>query len=102
MKNTIYFFLMLMMMGISGCNMQQIDNWNPPSLEVMFDEKPLIFDPSVVYMGTVVGQVLSQEMGNGVTRISIALDDQYDELKKNNLAAVVTNGRLHLKRLSAF
>ena len=62
----------------------------------------MIFDSSVVFMGTVVGRILSREMDNGVARVSIALDGQYDNLKKTNLAAVVKNGRLHLNVFSGY
>jgi len=101
MKKTVCFIL-LVMMGLLGCSVQQIENGNPSAVGVMFDDEPHLFDSSVVYMKTVVGQILSREMGNGVTRISIALDGQYDDLKKNNVAAVVKNGRLHLKQFSGY
>lgn len=102
MRKTACFFLMVMMFALPGCSLQQIDNKNTSDLAVMFDAVPLIFDSSVVYMGTVVGQMISRETANGVARVSIALDSPYDALKRNNLAAVVKNGRLHLKRFSGY
>ena len=100
MKKTVFFILMVMVMGLPGCSVKSIGSGNPTGVGVMFDGDPLIFDSSVVFMGTVVGQIFSREIGNGVTRVSIALDGQYDDLEKTNLAAVVKNGRLHLNILS--
>ncbi len=102
MKKTISIILMVMVIGLPGCSVEPIGSGNPSGVGVMFDGEPLIFDSSVVFLGTVVGQILSQETGNGVTRVSIALDGQYDDLKKNNLAAVVKNGRLHLNMFSGY
>ena len=100
MKKTVFFILMVMVMGLPGCSVKPIGSGNPTGVGVMFDGDPLIFDSSVVFMGTVVGQIFSREIGNGVTRVSIALDGQYNDLEKTNLAAVVKNGRLHLTILS--
>ncbi len=100
MKKWSLFILMTMIVGLSGCNVQQIGS--PSGVGVVFDGEPLIFDSSVVYMETVVGRMISREMGNGVTRVSIALDDQYAGLKKTNLVAVVIDGRLHLAVLGGY
>lgn len=100
MKKSVYFILMVMVIGLPGCSVQPIGNGNSSGVGVMFDGEPLIFDSSVVFMGTEVGRILSREMNNGVARVSIAVDGQYAHLKKNNLAAVVKNGRLHLNVLS--
>ena len=78
---------MVVIVGLPGCSVQQIEN--PSGIGVMFDGEPPIFDSSVVFMGTVVGRILSREWGNGVTRIFIVLDSQYEDLKKNSLAVVV-------------
>jgi len=102
MNKKVFFILMAMMIGLPGCSVRQIDRMNPSGVGVMFDGEPLIFDSSVVFMGTVVGQMLSRESGNGVTRVSIALDGQHEALKKTNLAAVVKNGQLHLIMLSGY
>lgn len=100
MKKFVFFVLMVVIAGLPGCSVQQIGNSS--GVGVMFDGEPVIFDSSVVYMGTVVGRILSREWGNGVTRISIALDSQYEALIKNSLAAVVKNGRMHLNLLSGY
>ena len=100
MKKRVLFILMVLLIGLPGCSVQPIGSGNPPSVGVLFDGEPLIFDATVVFMGTVAGRILSREMGNGVTRVSIALDGQFDDLEKTNLAAVVKNGRLHLNRFS--
>lgn len=102
MKKSVYFILMVLVIGLPGCSVQPIGNGNPSGVGVMFDGEPLIFDSSVVFMGTVVGRILSREMNNGVARVSIALDGQYDNLKNNNLAAVVKNGWLHLNVFSGY
>ncbi|MBC2712688.1 MAG: hypothetical protein HGJ94_17385 [Desulfosarcina sp.] len=99
MKKSVVLFLM-MMVCLSGCSVPQIGS--PSGIGVMFDGNPVIFDSSVVHMGTVVGQILSREWGNGVTRVSITLDGQYEDLKKANMAAVVKNGRLHLNAFSGY
>jgi len=102
MNKTVCFILMAMMIGLPGCSVQRIDRMNPSGVDVIFDGDPLIFDSSVIFMGSVVGQMLSRESGNGVTRVSIALDSQHEELKKTNLAAVVKNGQLHLHMFSGY
>jgi hypothetical protein len=102
MKKTLCFILMVMMMGLAGCSVEQINNGNPSGVWVMFDGEPLLFDSSVIYMGSVVGRVISRETGNAVTRVSIDLDGRHHDLKQNNMAAVVKNGRLHLRRFSGY
>ena len=99
MKKTVLFVLMVMAMG---CSVSPIGDGNPSAVGVMFDGDPLIFDSAVIFQGTVVGQILSQEVVNGITRVSIALEGQPDDLKKNNLAAVVKNGRLHLIQFAGY
>ncbi|MEE4112939.1 MAG: hypothetical protein V2I40_09010 [Desulfobacteraceae bacterium] len=94
--------ILMMVIGIPGCSVQPVGSGNSRGVGVMFDGEPLIVDASVIFLGIVVGQILSHETGNGVTRVSIALDSQYDDLKKNNLAAVVKNGRLHLSTFSGY
>jgi len=100
MKKLVFFLLMVAVVGLLGCSVQPIGN--PSGVGVMFDGEPSIFDSSVVYMGTVVGRILSREWGNGVTRVSIALDSPYEDLKKNSLAVVVKNGRMQLNLLSGY
>jgi hypothetical protein len=102
MKKTVLLVLMVSVIGLSGCSVSPIGTGNTPGVGVVFDGEPLIFDPSVNFTGTVVGQILSREMSNGVARISIGLDGQYENLKKTNLAAVVKNGRLQLTLLSGY
>lgn len=100
MKKSVFFILIAVAVGLPGCSVQPIGN--PSGVGVIFDGEPTIFDPSVVYMGTVVGRILSNEWSNGVTRVSIVLDNQYEDLKKTSLVAVVKNGRLHLNMFSGY
>ncbi len=100
MKQAALVTLLMAMVVLCGCSIPPIGT--SAGIGVMFEGEPLIFDSSVVYMGTVVGQVLSSEWGNGVTRVTIAPDGRYDDLKKTNLVAVVRNGRLHLDTLGGY
>jgi hypothetical protein len=100
MKKMAFCMLILSMVGWNGCSTSPMGN--SAGVGVMFDGSPLIFDTSVVCMGTVVGRMLSQEWGNGVTRVSIALDSPYENLKTTNMAVVVKNGRLHLNALGGY
>ncbi|WP_372682444.1 hypothetical protein [Desulfosarcina sp.] len=103
MKKTMVLILMVMVMVMAvGCSVQPIGKGNPSGVGVIFDGEPLIFDSSVFFQGTVVGQILSREAVNGIARVSIALEGQRDDLIKNNLAAVVKNGRLHLNRFAGY
>ena len=58
MNKKVFFILMAMMIGLPGCSVRQIDRMNPSGVGVMFDGEPLIFDSSVVFLGTVVGGVV--------------------------------------------
>ena len=100
MKKTAILILMMVWIGLPGCSMQSMGGRD--GVGVVFDGQPQIFDSTVVYMGMPVGQVQSTEYGNGVTRLLISLDGQYQDLKKNNMAAVVKNGQLHLHALSGY
>lgn len=102
MKKSVLFTLIVIIVGLAGCSVQPVGNGTPSGIWVMFDGDPLILDSSVVFMGTVVGQVRSRDWGNGVTRVSIVLDGQYDDLKKDNMAAVVKNGRINLEAMSGY
>lgn len=68
---------------------------------VVFDGTPQIFNASVIYMGSTVGQILDRQWRNGVTRLTISLDNANADLKQSNMTAVVKNGQLHLVPLSA-
>jgi hypothetical protein len=100
MKKTMILFFMTVMIGGSGCSLQSTAD--PSDLKVVFDNEPVIFDASVYFMGTVVGRMLSREWANGVTWVSVELDDQYADLRKTNLAAVVNNGQLRLTTLCGY
>jgi hypothetical protein len=100
MKKTAFLVLILSMVGWCGCSMPPVNG--SAGLGIIFDGDPLIFDSSVTFMGMEVGRVLSREWGNGVTRVYIDLDSQYDGLKKSNVAAVVKSGRLHLCSLGGY
>ncbi len=100
MKKTVFLVLILSMVGWCGCSMPPVNG--PAGLGIIFDGDPIIFDSSVTFMGMEVGRVISREWGNGVTRVFIDLDSQYDGLKKSNVAAVVKNGRLHLRSLGGY
>jgi hypothetical protein len=102
MKNTVCFVLMVVVIGLQGCSVPTIGKGHSSGVEVIFDGEPLVFDATVVFMGTVVGRIISREMDNGVARVSIAVDEGFDHLKKTNLAAVVKNGRLHLNTLCGY
>lgn len=102
MKKTVFLILMVLIAGLPGCSEQPFRKKTTSGVGVLFDGEPQVFDSSLVFMGAAVGQILSRERRNGVTRISIVLDDQYDNLKKTNLTAVVKNGRLHLKVISGY
>ena len=94
--------LLLMTIMIGGCGGSLSPTTDSSDLTVVFDDEPLIFDASVVYMGTVAGRMLSREWANGITWVSVDLDGQYADLRRTNLAAVVENGRLHLTALSGY
>ena len=100
MKKTAFLVLILSMVGWCGCSMPPVNG--SAGLGVIFDGDPLIFDSSVAFLGMDVGRVVSREWGNGVTRVFIDLDSQYDGLKKSNVAAVVRSGRLHLRSLGGY
>jgi hypothetical protein len=100
MRKTACCILIMAMVGLYGCSMPPVGR--SAGVGVMFDDDPLVFDSSVVYMGTVVGRMLSQERGNGITRVLIVLDDQYEDLKKTNMAVVVKSGQIHLRALGGF
>lgn len=100
MKKTAILILMMALIGLPGCSMQPMGGQD--GVGVVFDGQPRIFNSTVIYMGTPVGQVHSAEYGNGVTRLLISLDGPYENLKKTNMAAVLKNGQLHLNTLSGY
>ncbi|WP_319525514.1 hypothetical protein [uncultured Desulfosarcina sp.] len=100
MKKALTIFFVMLMAGLAGCSVQP--SGGQDGIAVVFDGAPQLFDPSVVFMGTVVGQTLSSESKNGVTRVAFALDNSFDELMTSNLVAVARNGRLHLDTLGGY
>lgn len=101
MKKALTVLFVMLMAGLTGCSV-------PPSgsqdggIAAVFEGAPRLFDSSVVYMGNVVGQNLSSEWQNGVTRVAFILDSPFDELVKTNLVVVAKNGRLHLDTLGGY
>ena len=100
MKQSLWLIVMVGWFSLLGCSAQPMGN--PDGVGVVFDSEPRLYDRSVVHMGMAVGEVLSHDQGNGVHRVMIALDSQNGDLLKTNLAAVVNNGRLHLKLLNGY
>ena len=101
MKRGIYLMLLMAIgVGLCGCSMKSMDSRK--GIPVMFDGIPQVFETSIQSKGTVVGQIISREWRNGVTRVVIALEGEYDALKRNNLAFVVKNGQLHAVQLGGY
>ena len=100
MKQSMWLIVMVGCFSLLGCAVQPMGNSD--GVGVVFDSEPRIYDASVVYRGMPVGEVLSRDQGNGVHRVMIAMDNQYGDLLKTNLAVVVQNGRLHLKLLNGY
>jgi hypothetical protein len=94
MKKVAFALMLLLMLGGYGCSSEKLGRAS--GIGVVFDGAPLIFDTSVVYMGSTVGQILSSQWSNGVTRLSISLNSDGEDLKRSNMAAVVKNGQLNL------
>lgn len=99
MKQTVVFVLIAVLGALCGCSVQPMGSQN--GIGVVFDGQPRIFDSSVICLGNPVGQILSSELSNGVTRITISIEGPFADLKKTNMAVVVKNGRLQLNTLSA-
>lgn len=97
MKKTVVFVLIALLSVLCGCSAQPMGSQS--GIGVVFDGQPHIFDPSVICLGNPVGQVLSSEWSNGVTRVTISLDGPAADLKKTNMAVVVKNGHLQLNTL---
>lgn len=100
MKKVAFALMLLLMLGWCGCSSEKLGRAS--GIGVVFDGAPLIFDTSVVYMGSTVGQILSSQWGNGITRLSISLNNASEDLKRSNMAAVVKNGQLNLVPLCGF
>ena len=100
MKKALTILFLMLTAGLTGCSVQP--SGNRDGIAAVFDGAPQLFDSSVVYMGTVVGQTLSNESHNGVTRVAFVLDGPYGDLARSNLVAVAGNGRLHLIVLGGY
>jgi len=90
----------LILVGLLGCSLSPTGSGG--GLVVVFDGLPRIFDSAVVHQGAVVGQMRSTQWSNGVSRVTIDLDSQFDHLAQSNAAVVVKNGQLHLKRFGGY
>jgi len=100
MKKAFTVLCLMLTAGLIGCSVQP--SGGQGGIAAVFDGSPLLFDSSVVYMGTIVGQTLSSEWQNGVTRVVFVLDRPFDEMMKSNRVVVAKNGRLHLKTLGGY
>ena len=94
MKKVFLVALLALVVCGYGCSPETFSK--NEGIGVVFDGTAMIFDQSVVFMGTEAGQILSSEWANGVTRLTISLDDADRALQASNMAAVVKNGRLNL------
>lgn len=100
MKKALTILILMLMAGLTGCSMQP--SGSRDGIAAVFDGAPRLFDSSVVYMGNVVGQTLSSEWQNGVTRVAFVLDSPFEALMKSDLVVVAKNGRLHLNTLGGY
>jgi hypothetical protein len=100
MKKALTILFLMLMAGLAGCSVQP--SGSQDGIAAVFDGAPRLFDSSVVYMGNVVGQTLSSEWQNGITRVAFVLDSPFDDLMKSNLVVVAKNGRLHLNTLGGY
>ena len=100
MKKALTILFLILMAGLTGCSVQPAGSQN--GIAAVFDGAPRLFDSSVVYMGNVVGQTLSSEWKNGVTRVAFVLDGPFEDMVKSNLVVVAKNGRLHLNTLGGY
>jgi hypothetical protein len=99
MKKALSVFLLALMLGWYGCSSE---TFAPTAgTRVVIDGAPMIFDPSVIYMGSTVGQILTSQWNNGVTCLTISLNNDSQNLQQSNMAAMVKNGQLNLVALSA-
>lgn len=96
----MFLTLLLAWAVFCGCSMNMAGHRQ--GIAVLFEGTPQIFDLSVQYQGMTVGKVVAHDWANGVTRIVIDLEGQYDGLMKNNLAVVAKTGRLHVVPLSGY
>ena len=95
----MFFGLILsLMLGCYGCSSEKFGQAS--GIGVLFDGAPLIFDSSVVCMGSVVGEILTSQWSNGVTRLTISLDNNSQDLQRSNMVAVVKNGQLNIVPMS--
>jgi len=100
MKKALTILCLVLMAGLTGCSVTP--SGSQDGIAAVFDGTPLLFDSSVAYMGNVVGQTISSEWQNGVTRVVFVLDSPFDEMMKSNRVVVAKNGRLHLKTLGGY
>ena len=101
MKNVIFVLMASLVIGFCGCASEKFGS-TTSGVGVVFDGAPLISDPSVGYMGTTVGQIVSSQWSNGVTRLTVSFNNDSQNLVAANMALVVKNGRLDLVPLSRF
>jgi len=100
MKKALTILCLMLLAGLAGCSVQP--SGGKGGVAALFDGTPLLFDSSVLYRGTVVGQTVSSEWQNGVTRVVFVLDSPFDEMMKSNLVVVAKNGQLHLNTLGGY
>ncbi|BBO66854.1 hypothetical protein DSCA_07840 [Desulfosarcina alkanivorans] len=97
MRKTTFCLLVIAVAAVCGCSGHPAGN--TAGVAVLFADDPHVFDPAVLYRGTVVGRLLSRQWGNGVTRLYIAPETPYADLIATNMAIVVKAGRMHLVTL---
>ena len=100
MKKAMFLTLLLAWAVFCSCSMEAMGHRQ--GIAVLFEGTPQIFDLSVQYQGMTVGKVVAHDWANGITRIVIDFDSQYDGLMKNNLAIVAKAGRLNVVPMSGY
>lgn len=89
----------LALLLIFGCTSSNQDS----VYYVMFEGTPNIFDTGIYFQGSRIGEIVSQETGNGLAhKAAIRIDPEHQEIMQNRTIFYVSSGRLNYATFGAF
>lgn len=91
-KVTAVILAVCLLLAVTACAPQKTQD----AYYVMIEGMPNLYDSTIYHKGTDIGQIVSQETGNGhITRLTITIAPEHSSLMSDNSVFFISNGALH-------
>jgi hypothetical protein len=90
--------MVMALLGLMGCSPMVSSQ---EGIDVMFQGNPMIYKQDVYYHGQIIGQIVTQEAGNGsVYKVTIRLASGFDKEAGKHWVFYADNGGLNASKIS--